>query len=187
MKKDLSYYLNLKYPYTITEDTHEGKNYFIAEIPDLPGCGAHGRSIEDVKKKLEKAKELWIEISLKKGLSIPEPVSEDEFSGKFLLRIPAKLHMKLTLGAKKEDLSLNQYIRKILENNLTLESISSELKELREKVNELSSSKVIDSTAQFVGTELHTLKDDANLANARPVLKSPFGIKAIDLEKEVIN
>lgn len=138
MKKDLSYYLNLNYLVTLTEETDDrGKTYFVAEIPDLPGCGAHGKTIEEAYKNIEEAKRLWIEVSFKKELSIPEPALEDEFSGKFLLRIPPKLHMKLTLNAKKEGSSLNQYIRKNLETAVTLESVLKRVEELSQEIKQL--------------------------------------------------
>jgi len=138
LKKDLSYYLNLNYLVTLTEETDDrGKTYFVAEIPDLPGCGAHGKTIEEAYKNIEEAKRLWIEVSFKKELSIPEPALEDEFSGKFLLRIPPKLHMKLTLNAKKEGSSLNQYIRKNLETAVTLESVLKRVEELSQEIKQL--------------------------------------------------
>jgi len=124
MKKDLSYYLDLNYPITITKDEENGNLYFEAEIPDLPGCGAHGETIEEALKKLDEAKQLWIEVSLERGHHIPEPIAEDEFSGKFLLRIPARLHMQLTKAARKENMSLNQYIRSLLEKQLDINALA---------------------------------------------------------------
>lgn len=137
MKKNLSYYLSLKYPFVIKEDEENGKKYFDVEIPDLSGCGAHGKTVEEASKNLDKAKRLWIEVSLKKGNPIPEPASEDEFSGRFLLRIPAKLHMKLSLNAKQECISLNQYIRKNLETDISQDSILEKINELSKKVEKI--------------------------------------------------
>ena len=115
MKKNLKHYLSLKYPITIETYLEDGETRYSLEIPDLPGCGAGGETIEEAMKKLEDAKELWIAASLKRNLDIPEPVSEKDFSGRFLLRIPTRLHMALTRQAKKEGQSLNQYVRSILE------------------------------------------------------------------------
>jgi len=50
MKKDLSYYLSLDYPIIINKEIDEGKTYYVAEIPDLTGCGAHGETIEDARR-----------------------------------------------------------------------------------------------------------------------------------------
>ena len=95
------------------------KYIFSLSIPDLPGCGAIGETIEQALANLEKAKEAWIEVCLDEGLPIPEPALEDEFSGKFLLRIPPNLHMRLSKLAEKEGKSLNHYIRYILESEIT--------------------------------------------------------------------
>lgn len=160
-KKNLSYYLSLNYPITIIEDLDEDKVYFEAAIPDLVGCSAYGKTVEDALKNLDEAKRIWLKVSLKKGLSIPEPASEDEFSGRLLLRIPTKLHMQLALKAKKENLSLNQYIRKNLETAVSLESVlmrveelSQEIKQLPEKISkapEASSIELRGQPSQVIG------------------------------------
>lgn len=138
MKKDLNYYLNLNYPITLSQDEENGKVYFEAEIPDLPGCGAHGETIEEALKKLDEAKKLWFEVSLERNLPIPEPASEDLFSGKFLLRIPAKLHMQLTKAARKDDVSLNQYIRNSLEKQIDINKLIDIIDEISTKVDKLT-------------------------------------------------
>jgi len=163
MKKDLNYYLNLNYPITLSQDEENGKVYFEAEIPDLPGCGAHGETIEEALKKLDEAKQLWLEVSLERGLTIPEPASEDEFSGKFLLRIPARLHMQLTKAARKENMSLNQYIRSLLERQLDINTVieeisilSTEVKEIKEAFKEMRRKgpiRLTDSAAELMGPE----------------------------------
>jgi antitoxin HicB len=130
MKKDLKFYLSLKYPHTVEEYEEDGKTYISLEIPDLPGCGAAGETYEEALAQLKEAKELWIEASLDRGLPIPEPVSEDDFSGKFLLRIPSRLHMDLAKLAKAHKLSLNQYIKSLLENALFLEHEKNQLQKL---------------------------------------------------------
>ena len=48
-------------------------NIFVASIPELPGCMAHGETKEDALKEIEIAKELWIETALEDDLPIPEP------------------------------------------------------------------------------------------------------------------
>ena len=136
MKKDLSYYLSLDYPIMINKEIDLGKTYFVAEIPDLPGCGAHGETIDAAMKSLDEARRLWIEVSYEKGLDIPEPVSEDEFSGKFLLRVPPRLHMELSKNAEKENMSLNQYIRNTLERNINFDTVLKRIDSLERNVSE---------------------------------------------------
>lgn len=106
MKNNLKYYLNLKYTARITRNS-DG-SYF-AEIEELPGCMTEADTREDVLKMLEDAKEAWLETALERGVDIPEP-SEDNFSGKFNVRVPKFLHRKLAYRAKSEGVSLNTLI-----------------------------------------------------------------------------
>lgn len=46
---------------------------FVANIPELPGCMAHGETKEEALKEIEIAKELWIETAFEDGDPIPEP------------------------------------------------------------------------------------------------------------------
>ncbi len=141
MKKDLSYYLEQDYPVLITQYEEDGEIFFEAEIPDLPGCGARGKDKVEALERIEEAKELWISARLKRNLPIPESISTDDFSGKYLLRIPPRLHMQLARRAKKEGISLNQYLRRTLERTFTFENIlekigkiEQEVKQIREKI-----------------------------------------------------
>jgi antitoxin HicB len=114
-QRDLDYFMSLSYPFSVEEIDEDGVKNYVLSIPDLPGCWAEGTTLEDARQKLEEAKEVWILANLEEGNPIPEPETEGEYSGKFLLRIPPGLHMKLSKNARHEKLSLNQYIRAILE------------------------------------------------------------------------
>ena len=46
---------------------------YVASIPELSGCMAHGETKEEALKEIETAKELWIETALEDGEEIPEP------------------------------------------------------------------------------------------------------------------
>lgn len=46
---------------------------YVASVPELPGCMAHGSTKEQALKEIETAKELWIETALEDGQQIPEP------------------------------------------------------------------------------------------------------------------
>lgn len=105
MKKNLVYYMNLKYPFELVPE--DDGSYFI-RYPDLPGCFSCGDTIEEAIKMGEDARAGWIEVALQHGDEIPEPNS-DKYSGQFRLRIPKILHKELAQTADKEGTSLNQY------------------------------------------------------------------------------
>ena len=106
MKKDLKYYLNLDY--TIRLKQNNDKSFF-AEIEELPGCMSEGDTKEEALEMIEDAKKAWLEVALKRKITIPEP-EKDEFSGKLNIRMPKFLHRKLSYRAKQEGISLNTLI-----------------------------------------------------------------------------
>lgn len=49
---------------------------FIAEIPELPGCMAHGDTPEDALKNAKEAIQLWIDTAKECGDPVPDPKGE---------------------------------------------------------------------------------------------------------------
>jgi predicted RNase H-like HicB family nuclease len=46
---------------------------FIAEVPELPGCKAHGNSQDEALVNVQEAMGLWIETAKEFGDSVPQP------------------------------------------------------------------------------------------------------------------
>lgn len=46
---------------------------FVAQVPELPGCMAHGETRAEVIRNVEEAVELWVETAREDGIVIPEP------------------------------------------------------------------------------------------------------------------
>ncbi|RCJ40466.1 antitoxin HicB [Nostoc punctiforme NIES-2108] len=110
-KPSLEYYLNLQYPVTLYPDPDEG---YVAQIKDLPGCLTQGETLEETIANLNEARELWIETAYEAGDDIRLPSSNDNYSGKLLLRLPKSLHRRLAETSEREGVSLNQYIVSLL-------------------------------------------------------------------------
>jgi antitoxin HicB len=87
---------------------------WIAEIPDLPGCMADGKTQAQALTAAKEAIGLWLEVAKADGREIPKPSQEDEPSGRFVVRIPRSLHGRLQALAKRERVSLNQLVLTIL-------------------------------------------------------------------------
>lgn len=112
VRQPLEYYLNLKYPITFYPEKEGG---YTAIIRDLPGCMTQGETLSEAMENIEEARELWIETVYETGKKdVPLPSTENEYSGRLLLRIPKSLHRHLSEGAEKEGVSLNQYILSLL-------------------------------------------------------------------------
>ena len=109
--KNLEYYMALPYQERIVADKSGG---YVGYIPELKGCITQAETKAEVVEMLDDAKKCWLEAALDEGINIPEPVNDDEFSGKFNLRIPKSLHKALVLSAREEGISLNQMVMYIL-------------------------------------------------------------------------
>lgn len=118
MKKTIDHYLSLPYRLEIVPDVEEGG--FGARYPDLPGCVTCGETMEQAIVNALDAKTAWLQAALEDGVEIPEPVEAvdlSEYSGQFKLRIPKSLHRSLSVHAKKEGISMNQYCLYLLSMN----------------------------------------------------------------------
>lgn len=107
--KEVKDYLDLPYNYIIQPINDESGHYYYAKILELDGCQSTGNTFEEAYENLKEAMEGWISAKIEDGFEVPLPIAYDDFSGKFLIRIPKSLHYKLTVEAKKEGVSLNQY------------------------------------------------------------------------------
>ncbi len=112
MSKDLSYYLTL--PYTIEIVHHPrpetGVGYWFARVRELPGCMTEAESFESLEAMIQDAMTTWLEDALNDGEVIPEPRPLQEYSGRFVVRLPRTLHRDLVHMADQEGVSLNATI-----------------------------------------------------------------------------
>ena len=116
--KTIDYYMSLPYHMEVIPDMEEGG--YTAKFPDLPGCLTCAETIEDLEKSAEDAKRVWFTAALEDGIEIAEPSDSldlSEFSGQFKLRMPKSLHRSLSVNAKKEGISMNQYCIYLLSKN----------------------------------------------------------------------
>lgn len=107
--KTVKDYMELPYNYIVQPIKDESGEYFYARVLELDGCQSTGETFEEAYENLKEAMEGWIETKLENGFDIPLPVGYDDFSGKFVVRIPKSLHYKLAVEAEQEGVSLNQY------------------------------------------------------------------------------
>lgn len=113
--KTLSDYMAMSYRMELVEDKEEGG--FVVSYPDLPGCITCGDTMESALANAADAKKVWLEAALEEGISIPEPVRLEDYSGQFKLRIPRSLHRSLAEHSKREGISMNQYCVYLLSRN----------------------------------------------------------------------
>jgi len=87
---------------------------FRGEILGLNGSADfYGKTPSSLRKEFRNSLKVFLEVCEEKGINPAR-----EFSGKFNLRIPTKLHSKIAAQATAQDKSLNQFVSEILEQTI---------------------------------------------------------------------
>ena len=107
MVKSLEDYMSL--PYDIEVKRNEDGTYF-AKVKELPGCMTEADTFAEVEEMIRDAMAAWIKVALEEGIPIPEPRPLEQFSGRFVLRLPKSLHRDVARKAEEEGVSINQWI-----------------------------------------------------------------------------
>mgnify|MGYP002588146882 CR=1 FL=1 len=102
-------YLELPYNYIIQKINDESGEYYYAHVLELDGCQSDGDTFDEAYRNLCEAMKGYIQTKLDNGYDVPLPRCADDYSGKFIVRLPKSLHQSLVIEAQKEGVSLNQY------------------------------------------------------------------------------
>lgn len=104
-------YKKILFPYINKDESVS----WVVEFPDLPGCSAVGATEEEALLQAKDASELWLEEYYEQHNSYPVPrETRNEYSGKFMVRLPKSLHKSLVLEAEEEGVSLNSMVNTLL-------------------------------------------------------------------------
>jgi predicted RNase H-like HicB family nuclease len=107
--KEIKSYLELPYNIIIRHTVDESGDYYFATVLEFDGCMSDGATYQEAFENVQEAMQGWIETKLANGFPVPTPITEERYSGKFLVRLPKTLHAKLAIEAEQEGVSLNQY------------------------------------------------------------------------------
>ena len=113
--RTLEEYMRLPYRMEIIPDTIEGG--FAVKFPELPGCLTCADTMEEAVRNAEDCKREWLAAAIDDRTPIPEPMTDEDYSGQFKLRIPKSLHKSLAEHSKAEGISMNQYCLYLLTKN----------------------------------------------------------------------
>ena len=107
MDKTVDYYMNLPYTIELQRDVEAG---WFVRVKELPGCMSQGDTAQEAIEMVQDAMSGWLEVSLEQGHVIPEPRPEEDYSGKFVVRLPRSLHRELVEAAEHDGVSLNSFV-----------------------------------------------------------------------------
>lgn len=123
-RKTLDYYMRLPYSIEVIRDSDEKNSGWVAKIKELPGCLTQADTFEELEGMIQDAMHNWIEVALEDGIPIPEPRLKDDYSGKFVVRLPRSLHRELVEQSELEGVSLNTWVIHILAKSVGTRSQS---------------------------------------------------------------
>ena len=75
--EDIDYYLSLSYPVLLVYDQED--NYWIARLPDLPGCTSDGANPNEAVSNVKDAQQAWVETCIEDGQEVPLPTADSVF------------------------------------------------------------------------------------------------------------
>ena len=156
-RRSLSDYLSLQYPFQVLADPDGG---YIVVFPDLPGCSTHAETIDEIPVMAEGARRLWITGEYEDGHDIPLPSYPEEYSGKFNVRLPRSLHRALAEGARRNGVSLNQYVETLLAQGDVHNRVESRLEELESRLTRRLSG--LSEQVEHLGRRLHLAESQAH-------------------------
>jgi|SRR5580700_9311529 predicted RNase H-like HicB family nuclease len=118
IKKDLNYYLNLNWSYTIEQDIHKRKKFYIIRVNELPGVCTDATTMERGMKDIKEAIAGAIELYIEQGDTVPEPINKEGFKGKISYRTTSERHYHLAKIAQQRHVSMNKALDMIFDAGL---------------------------------------------------------------------
>ncbi|MCL4361693.1 type II toxin-antitoxin system HicB family antitoxin [Candidatus Dependentiae bacterium] len=120
--KNLNYYRNLPWTYTVEEDKdNQGKKIYIISVNELPGIKTDAYDREEAFELIKEAMEAMFELYMEIGKKIPEPkpITKTELKGKITYRTTPERHSQLAQEAKKRKKPINKLIDEFIGNALS--------------------------------------------------------------------
>lgn len=117
-KLTIEEYLALPYTVEVIPDATGDYSGYFARVVELPGCMTQAADFAELEDMIQDAMRAWIEAALEDGLPIPMPQPDEEYSGKFVVRLPRSLHRRLAEVADRESVSLNMLVNTALAHYL---------------------------------------------------------------------
>ncbi|HEY4832665.1 MAG TPA: type II toxin-antitoxin system HicB family antitoxin [Waddliaceae bacterium] len=113
--KNLDYYINLPWTYTIETEIHKGKSYYIIRVNELPGICTDNEDLNEGMESIKEAIACAVEIYLERGEPVPEPVDRSHYKGRILYRTDSERHYLIAKAAKSMHKSISKTLDVIVD------------------------------------------------------------------------
>jgi antitoxin HicB len=87
---------------------------FVARVPALPGCSAHGATAEKATHEAEQAAALMLDVLREDKRPLPPEDASPDYSEQLRLRLPKSFHERVSHLATAEGVSLNTLLLSLI-------------------------------------------------------------------------
>jgi len=126
--------------YSIQIQWSDEDDCFIATSEELPHVSAFGDTYDEAVKEFQEAMSVHLEVLGEENQ--PEPLTLESYSGQFRVRLPRSLHRRLVMMARRESVSLNTLVIKLLSESTTIVEMPDSIVSGRKASVYLSSNKI---------------------------------------------
>ena len=119
-KKNLNYYMNLKWSYTIEQESEKDKDYYIIRVNELPGVCTDALTIEEGLKEIKDAIRAAIKLYLKNGEPVPEPINKKDYKGNIAYRTTSERHYHIAKIAKDTQKSISKTMDELIDVGINI-------------------------------------------------------------------
>jgi len=117
--RDINYYLNLPWTYTVQIGHDNDKNIiYIICVNELPGICTDAPTVQEAMELIKDAMIGAFKLYMKHGEEIPEPINEEQFKGNIAYRTTNTRHYLIAKEAQKRDVSLSKALDELVDKAL---------------------------------------------------------------------
>ena len=108
--------------YSVQIQWSDEDDCYIATAEELPHVSAFGDTYDEALREFKDAMSVHLEVLGEENQ--PEPLTLESYSGQFRVRLPKSLHRRLATLARRENVSLNTLVIKLLSESTTAVEMS---------------------------------------------------------------
>lgn len=171
----------MRYPFHVYKTQVEEHVFWVAESRALKGCVGQGDTPEMAIAELDANEQSWLELAEMYGMEIPAVPMDNinAYSGKLTLRVAPYVHQEAAELAKKQNISLNQYINDaIVAQNTRISTVGYITPEIKKAVKYVKELMSMPSESFSHGSTSLLRLDPRNTSRGYKVELAPYMIPA---------
>lgn len=110
--------MRLKWTFTIEQDSHAGKDFYIIRVNELPGVCTDAENVEEGMLAIKEPMKAAIKLYITHGEEVPEPIKEEDYPGKIAYRTSSRRHCKLAKEARRRKKSLSKLLDELIDQSI---------------------------------------------------------------------